>query len=80
MEVPQPSAPDTPLSPTEYRLLQCLLYGASTGWVRSQGLLMSVLLDAINEKLYEQFQDTVLDDDGQLIPDYIDDLKEMVQP
>lgn len=80
VEVPQPSAPDTPLSPTEYRLLQCLLYGASTGWVRSQGLLMSVLLDAINEKLYEQFQDTVLDDDGQLIPDYIDDLKEMVQP
>ena len=41
---------------------------------------MSVLLDGINEKLYEQFQDTVLDSDGQLIPDYIDDLKEMVQP
>lgn len=80
VEVPQSSTPDTPLSPTEYRLLQCLLYGASTGWVRSQGLLMSVLLDSINEKLYEQFQDTVLDDDGQLIPDYIDDLKEMVLP
>ncbi len=80
VEVPQPSAPDTPLSQAEYHLLQCLLYGASTGWVRGQGLLMSVLLDSINEKLYEQFQDTVLDSDGQLIPDYIDDLKEMVLP
>lgn len=74
------SLPDTPLSPPEYRLLQSLLYGADTSWVHSQGLLMSVLLDGINEKLYEQFQDTVLDSDGQLIPDYIDDLKEMVQP
>ena len=79
-EAPTASAPDSPLAPGEYRLLQSLLYGRETDWVRAEGLLMSVLLDGINEKLYEQFQDTVLDQDGQLIPDYIDDLKEMVLP
>lgn len=82
LSAPPPDAPpaDTPLAPEEYRLLQSLLYGRGTEWVRAQGLLMSVLLDGINEKLYEQFQDTVLDQDGQPIPDYIDDLKEMVLP
>ena len=80
--VPPPvDAPaDTPLSPAEYRLLQCLLYGRDLGWVQAEGHLLSVLLDGINEKLYEQFQDTVLDQDGQLLPDYIDELKEMVTP
>ena len=81
--IPEPAAPppeDTPLSPAEYRLLQCLLYGKDLGWVRAEGLMMSVLLDGINEKLYDIFQDTVLDQDAQPIPDYIDELKEMVSP
>lgn len=81
--IPEPVAPpseDTPLSPAEYRLLQSLLYGKDLGWVRAEGLMMSVLLDGINEKLYDIFQDTVLDQDAQPIPDYIDELKEMVSP
>lgn len=77
---PAAQAADTPLNPEEYRLLQSLLYGRDTGWVRAQGLLLSVLLDGINEKLYEQFQDTVLDEEGQPIVDYLEDLKEMVSP
>ena len=42
--------------------------------------IKSVLLDGINEKLYDIFQDTVLDQDAQPISDYIDELKEMVSP
>ncbi|MDE6281075.1 MAG: hypothetical protein K2M15_04695, partial [Oscillospiraceae bacterium] len=71
---------DTPLSPPEYRLLQCLLYGGDTGWVQGEGHLLSVLVDGVNEKLYDTFLDTVIDDGPQLIEDYIDDLKEMVHP
>lgn len=75
---PEPGG--SPLSPAEYRLLQCLLYGGDTGWVQAGGHLLSVLVDGINEKLYDTFLDTVLDDTPQLIDDYIDDLKEMVHP
>ena len=71
---------DTPLGPVEYRLLQNLLYGGDTGWVQAEGYLLSVLVDGINEKLYDTFLDSVLDDTPQLIEDYIDDLKEMVRP
>ncbi len=82
---PEPPAaveapPDTPLNPTEYRLLQCLLYGMDRSWVRTEGYILSVLLDSINEKLYDVFQDSVLDDAGQPMEDYIDELKEMVTP
>lgn len=69
-----------PLSQPEYRLLQCLLYGKSTAWIQSGGYMLSVLVDSINEKLYDTFLDSVLDDTPELIEDYIDDLKEMVTP
>jgi hypothetical protein len=41
---------------------------------------MSVLIDGINEKLYDTFLDSVLDDTPQVVEDYTDDLKEMVRP
>lgn len=71
-----------PLSRTEYRLLQSLLYGTDYSWVQSEGHMLSVLVDSINEKLYDEFMDSVLllEDSPQLIEDYIDDLKEMVHP
>ena len=87
--VPPPApapAPEAPggevLSSSEYRLLQCLLYGRDTGWVSGEGLILSVLADSINEKLYEDFQDTVLslDTPPSVLPDYIDDLKERIHP
>ena len=70
----------SPLDPAEYRLVQCLLYGRDTGWVQAEGLLLSVLADGINEKLYDLFLDCVLDGTPQLVEDYIPDLKEMVRP
>jgi len=39
-----------------------------------------VLSDSINDKLYEIFLDTVMDDTPELVEDYIDDLKEMIHP
>lgn len=75
---PEPAG-DCPLDKTEYRLMQCLLYGGDTGWVQREGKMLSVLLDSINEKLYDAFQDTVVSEDGP-VEDYLDELKEMIRP
>lgn len=79
---PAEESEDTPLTRDEYRLLQSLLYGRDYGWVRSSGLMLSVLVDSINDKLYDTFSDSVLlgDDPPELIEDYIADLKEMIHP
>ncbi len=71
---------DSPLNDAEYRLLHCLLYNGSISWVQTEGHMMSVLVDSINEKLYDTFMDSVLDDTPELIEDYIDELKEVVKP
>lgn len=78
---PQPEAlpGDCPLDKTQYRLMQNLLYGGDTSWVQQEGKMVSVLLDSINEILYDTFQDAVIED-GQVVEDYIDELKEMVKP
>ena len=78
---PQPEAlpGDCPLDKTQYRLMQNLLYGGDTSWVQREGKMVSVLLDSINEILYDTFQDAVIED-GQVVEDYIDELKEMVKP
>lgn len=71
---------DCPLAPAEYRLMQCLLYGGDLGWVAAEGHILSVLLDSINDKLYDAFMDSVVDDTPAPVEDYIDELKEMVHP
>lgn len=80
--LPEPATGDCPLSQTEYRLLQCLLYGRDCSWVQAEGYMLSVLTDSINDKLYDMFADTVLtwDDRPEPVEDYMDDLKEMVRP
>ena len=82
MAVTEGETAQTPLSQEEYRLLQCLLYGRDYGWVRASGLMLSVLVDSINEKLFDEFADSVLtlDNGPELIEDYIQDLKERVRP
>lgn len=79
---PEVQPAETPLDHPEYRLLQSLLYGGDLGWVRAEGHLLSVLTDSINEKLFDQFSDSVLtsDEPPEIIEDYIDDLKEMIHP
>ena len=71
---------DCPLEETEYRLMRCLLYGEDIRWIRTEGHILSVLLDSINDKLYDVFLDTVLEDGPSLVTDYIEDLKEMIKP
>lgn len=72
----------TNLSNIEYEFLKCLLYGKNYGdLVKSNGLMLSVLVDSINEKLFDIFCDTVLIFDGdkpELIEDYEDELKDIL--
>lgn len=81
-EAPGTEVPDgaPELGGAERRLLQCLLYGGSLDWVQTEGHMLSVLVDGINEKFYDIIGDSVIDDTPQAINDYIEDLKEMVGP
>ena len=69
-----------PLADVEYRLLRDLLYDGDIRWVQTEGHILSVLLDSINDKLYDVFLDTVLEDGPSLVEDYSDELKEMIKP
>lgn len=71
------------LTMLELRFLRALLYGTEDYHVplHAAGAMASVTVDAINEKLFDQFGDTVLLFDGdrpELIEDYIEDLKGMI--
>ncbi len=74
---------ESSLSSVEYRFMECLLYGnAYDELVRSKGLMLSVLVDTINEKLFDKFNDTVIvfnGDKPELIEDYIDELKGIIR-
>ena len=67
------------LSEDELRLLRSLLHGEELGWLREKGLMLSVLTDSINEKLFDEFGDTVLDDTPDVIEEYRRELKEILR-
>lgn len=75
---------DTTLNTPEYEFLKTLLYGGD--WrkaAESVQSMPSILADAVNEKLFDRFGDTVIDFSGdvpELIEDYIDELKGMIKP
>ncbi|MCI7766458.1 MAG: TerB N-terminal domain-containing protein [Oscillospiraceae bacterium] len=77
------SETELPLDENEYELLRCLLYGISIDILRSKrGVMLSVLADSINEKLFDMFGDTVIafeDDSPVIIEDYADELKGIVK-
>ena len=65
------------LDAAELRLLRTLLDGGDLAWVRTEGRMLSVLVDGINEKLYDDFADTVIEGDPPaVVPDYQDELIE----
>lgn len=74
---PAPASVAPDLDPSELRLLRCLLHDQDLDWIRQEGQIISVLIDGINEKLYDVFEDSVLDDSPQILEDYMDRLKEM---
>ncbi len=85
---PAPAEPDSKveydgvLNTNELRFVQLLLSGKSTADFLSEAHLMpSILADQINEKLFDEFADTVIEFDGDtpcIVEDYIEDLKGMI--
>lgn len=70
------------LNNIEHEFMKCMLYGKNySDLVKSNGIMLSVLIDSINEKLFDLFSDTVLileGDKPELIEDYKDELKEII--
>ena len=65
------------LDASELRLLRTLLADGDLAWVRTEGRMVSVLVDGINEKLYDDFADTVIEGDPPaVVSDYQDELVE----
>lgn len=73
----------TALNENEYHFMQRLLYGNDCmQYARSEGLMLSVLCDMINEKLFNEFGDSIIVFEGEnpiLIEDYVDDLKGIIK-
>ncbi|MCD8242007.1 MAG: hypothetical protein LUD73_06480 [Lachnospiraceae bacterium] len=71
-----------PLSGDELRFTQLLLYGGDLqSFLLENHLMASVLAETVNEQLYDEFDDTVIEFDGNtpvLVEDYLDDLKGMI--
>lgn len=82
---PEPPAPahDSGLTAIERRFLASLLHEEAYGdYLRANGLMASVLVDAINTKLFDRFGDTPIGYDGdtpELLADYRDELKRIIQ-
>ena len=78
-EVPRGAEDALPLDEVETGVLRALLKGEDCAAVaRSGGRMLSVVIDAINEKLYDLFGDTVIYDAGggpAVYEDYEDELK-----
>ncbi len=81
--VPAEAVPPAGLTPDEYRFLRCLLLGEP--WqeeLAARRLLPSILADAVNEKLLATVGDTVIGSDGdsyEIIPDYLDDVRAILE-
>ena len=83
----EPAAPETPaadtrLNETERAFLHCLLeHQPYADLLRQGGVMLSVLVDHINETLFDDFGDTVILFDGdqpELIEDYVEELRALL--
>jgi len=79
-KTPSVQAPSkTILSGHELRFMQLLLYGGSVqDYLNQNHLMTSVLAETVNEHLFDKFEDTVIEFDGDtpvVVEDYLDDLK-----
>lgn len=77
----KPSGAEEPseygLDHVETELLLVLLNGKNVAEVNTGGQLLSVLVDQINEKLFDVFADTVIENGAspRILPDYEEELK-----
>lgn len=78
---PKP-ANNTELSDDEFAFMQKMLYGEDyESFLHKKGIMLSVIVDCVNEKLFDLFGDTVIDFNGdvpELIEDYIEELKGII--
>ena len=88
-ETEEIAAPDEPkpvnnteLSDDEFAFMQKMLYGEDyESFLHKKGIMLSVIVDCVNEKLFDLFGDTVIDFNGdvpELIEDYIEELKGII--
>lgn len=74
---------DFGLTEAEVAILSALFNGGDIeATARSEGVMLSVAVDSINEKLFDEFGDTVIVFEGELpvlLEDYIDELKEILK-
>ena len=75
--------PELPLDPVQIRILLRLLRGSSPAdIIREHHLMPSLIADAVNEAMYDEFGDTVIscdDDELSIIDDYREDLAHMLE-
>ena len=68
------------LSQSEVAFLQALLKSNEEELIRGVGSSVDLVVDAVNEKLFELLGDTAIEfgDDGEprLVEDYVDDVRE----
>lgn len=78
-----PPVNQTSLSDTEYTLTRLLLCGEEyAAFVKESGCILSVLIDSINEKLFDTFGDTVIvfnGDEPEVLEDYAEELKGIIK-
>ena len=77
-----PMHDNSPLDDNEHEFVRRLLYGGDwAAFIRENKLMLSVIADSVNEKLFDIFGDTVIGfsgDDPAVIEDYADELKGMI--
>ena len=77
-----PETDDLPLDETETAVLRAVLYGEdAAAAAKAGGRMLSVAVDAINDKLFDAFGDTVIYGDGTgpaVYEDYEEELKERI--
>ena len=82
-EVNPADAPDSPLDETETAVLRAVLTGGDAGAeAKAGGRMLSVVIDAINDKLFDRFGDTAIYYEGDtpaVYEDYEDELKGLTQ-
>ncbi len=82
-EVDPGNAPVSPLDETEAAVLRAVLTGGdAAAAAKAGGKMLSVVIDAINDKLFDRFGDTAIYYEGDtpaVYEDYADELKGMTQ-
>ncbi len=65
------------LNEKEILFIKCLLYNQDYSALIKEGVMLTVIIDSINEKLFDEIGDTVIEytDKPVIVADYVEDLK-----